>query len=116
VRLGAAGRGFGAGPAVAAGVCAGAVSAVAGTLGAGAGAVVGAGADPGAGVEVWRIGEVVGAGMFHCAVHGCPTCTGPDPLAITPGLQGCPAGPLSAELAAGFASALVATVSEGAAR
>lgn len=54
--------------------------------------------------------------MFHCAVQGWPTCTGPEPLATTPLAQGCPAPELVPELTPeptpGLGAELVAVVSE----
>lgn len=50
--------------------------------------------------------------MFHCAVQGWPTCTGPEPIATTPLAQGCPAPELVPELTPALAAELVAVVSE----
>jgi len=54
--------------------------------------------------------------MYHCAVQGWPTCTGPDPLATRPAVQGCPTwtrlSELVPELTPGLAAELAASVSD----
>lgn len=60
----------------------------------GVGAAAGAGAKLAAGagddVDVWVNEAAGGAGMFHRALQGWPTCTGPEPLAVRPAVHGCP--------------------------
>ena len=83
--------------------------------GAGAATGAGAGAATAAGAEVRTIGDA--PGMFHCAVQGCPTCTGPEPFGSPPADHGCPTctrpPELVLELVAGLAAEPAAVVSDG---
>lgn len=58
--------------------------------------------------------------MFHCALQGWPTCTGPDPRATRPAVHGCPTWTppteLAPELTPELASVPAAVVSDEGAR